>query len=257
MVEAQPEPKPVVEAINPPWEDLPPPVEPASQPTPEPEAVPEPEPAPVVAASSDRRDEPPPLDEHAFAPAGMDRDDEPPPDDDYYDGEVDPAGFSYLDELATEHAAELTPKAEAEPEPAAAPATGLALQWLEMFPSLPISGMTANIAANCTLIAAEGDHWLLHLDPGHSALFNATQQRRLNDALNQHLGRTLTLTIELIRPEQETPAQAAARKRADRQREAEESIENDPFIQQMIQKFGATVRHDTIEPVDVLVSQGE
>ena len=251
VVEALPEPAPVVEAINPPWEDLPPPAELAPQP------VQEPEPAPAVAASGDQRDEPPPLDEHAFNPAGMDRDDEPPPDDDYYDGEVDPVGFSYLDELATEHAAELTPKAEAEPEPAAAPATGLALQWLEMFPSLPISGMTANIAANCTLIAAEGDHWLLHLDPGHSALFNATQQRRLNDALNQHLGRTLTLTIELIRPEQETPAQAAARKRADRQREAEESIENDPFIQQMIQKFGATVRHDTIEPVDVLVSQGE
>lgn len=185
----------------------------------------------------------------------MDRDDEPPLDDDYYGGEVDPASYSYLDELASEHAAE--PAAEPEPEPAAQPATGLALQWLEMFPSLPISGMTGNIAANCTLMAVDGDHWLLHLDPGHSALFNATQQRRLNDALNQHLGRNLTLTIELIRPEQETPAQAASRKRADRQREAEESIENDPFIQQMIQKFGATVRHDTIEPVDALASQGE
>ncbi|MEG0637166.1 MAG: DNA polymerase III subunit gamma/tau C-terminal domain-containing protein, partial [Pseudomonas sp.] len=90
-----------------------------------------------------------------------------------------------------------------------------------------------------------------------SALFNSTQQRRLNDALNQHFGRTLTLDIELIRPEQETPAQAAARKRANRQRDAEASIENDPFIQQMIKQFGATVRHDSIEPVEALVSQGE
>ncbi|MNR37147.1 DNA polymerase III subunits gamma and tau [compost metagenome] len=133
----------------------------------------------------------------------------------------------------------------------------MALEWLELFPKLPISGMTGSIAANCTLVAVEGDHWSLHLDPAHSALFNATQQRRLNDALNQHHGRTLTLDIQLIRPEQETPAQAAARKRANRQSEAEASIHADPFIQQMMQQFGAIIRDDTIEPVDALVSQSE
>ncbi|WP_278929567.1 DNA polymerase III subunit gamma/tau [Pseudomonas qingdaonensis] len=234
----------------------------APEPEPEPEPQPEPEPeaitAPVPAAPAPaiaHHDEPPIADHASYSPAGMERDDEPPLDEDYYDAEIDPVGYSYLDELASETAPEPAP--EPEPEPAAQPATGLALQWLEMFPLLPISGMTASIAANCTLIAMDGDNWLLHLDPAHSALFNATQQRRLNDALNQHLGRTLNLSIELIRPEQETPAQAASRKRADRQREAEASIENDPFIQQMIQQFGATVRHDTIEPVDALVAQGE
>ncbi|MNP35107.1 DNA polymerase III subunits gamma and tau [compost metagenome] len=186
----------------------------------------------------------------------MDRDDEPPLDEDYYEPEMDPASYSYLDELAIEHANEVDAP-PAEPLPAAQPATGLALKWLELFPQLPISGMTGNIAANCTLISAEGDDWLLHLDPAHSALFNSTQQRRLNDALNQHLGRTLKLTIELIRPEQETPAQAAARKRAERQGQAEASIEDDPLIRQMIQQFGAMVRHDTIEPVDAPVAQGE
>ncbi|KAF1057112.1 MAG: hypothetical protein GAK45_02554 [Pseudomonas citronellolis] len=163
--------------------------------------------------------------------------------------QADPTGFSYLDELA-EHIQEDAPAAAPEPLPATQPATGLALQWLELFPQLPVSGMTGNIAANCTLISADGDDWLLHLDPGQGALFNSTQQRRLNEALNQHLGRTLRLQIELIRPEQETPAQAAARKRAERQHDAELSIEQDPLIQQMIKQFGARVRHDTIEPVD-------
>ncbi|SDS74713.1 DNA polymerase III subunit gamma/tau [Pseudomonas granadensis] len=187
------------------------------------------------------------------ATPGIDLDDEPPLDEDYIEPDMDSA-YSYLDELASEHAAD--PEPEPEPEPAAAPATGLAAQWLELFPKLPISGMTGSIAANCTLIAVDGDHWLMHLDPAHSALFNATQQRRLNDALNQFHGRTLSLTIELIKPEQETPAQAASRRRANRQREAEESIHGDPFIQQMVQQFGAVVRHDTIEPVDALVTQG-
>ncbi|WP_339429542.1 DNA polymerase III subunit gamma/tau [Pseudomonas taetrolens] len=182
--------------------------------------------------------------------SGMDRDDEPPLDEDYIEPDMDSAAYSYLDELASEHAAEPAP--EPEPLPAAMPATGLALEWLNMFPKLPVSGMTASIGANCTLIAVDGDDWLLHLDPAHSALFNATQQRRLNDALNQYHQRTLKVTIELVKPEQETPAQAASRFRAERQRLAEESIYADPLIQQMIQQFGAAVRDDTIQPVDVV-----
>ncbi|MFJ3486330.1 DNA polymerase III subunit gamma/tau [Pseudomonas sp. NPDC090202] len=186
-----------------------------------------------------------------YVPAPMERDDEPPPDDDYNepDIDIDPASFAYLDDLAHDT---VTETVEKEPEllPAAKPATGLAADWLELFPKLPISGMTGSIAANCTLIAVDGDDWLLHLDPAHSALFNATQQRRLNEALNQYHERTINLKIELITPEQETPAQAAARRRADRQRQAEVSIHEDPFIQQILQQFGAIIREDTIVPVD-------
>ncbi|MGP5279757.1 DNA polymerase III subunit gamma/tau [Pseudomonas helleri] len=185
--------------------------------------------------------------------SGMDRDDEPPLDEDYIEPDMDSAAYSYLDELASEHAVE--PQPEPEPLPAAMPATGLALEWLNMFPQLPVSGMTASIGANCTLIAVDGDDWLLHLDPAHSALFNSTQQRRLNDALNQFHQRTLKVTIELVKPEQETPAQAASRLRAERQRLAEESIYADPLVQQMIEQFGAAVRDDTIQPVDVVEAQ--
>lgn len=274
VVEAQPEPEPVaVEAVvDLPWND---PVE--AEPEPEPEPAQQPAVEPVLETAGEQPELPPmplptpdsvvpdapewaaaPIPEPSVADVdaatpGMDMDDEPPLDEDYIEPDMDSA-YSYLDELASEHAAD--PEPEPEPEPAAAPATGLALQWLELFPKLPISGMTGSIAANCTLIAVDGDHWLMHLDPAHSALFNTTQQRRLNDALNQFHGRTLTLTIELIKPEQETPAQAASRRRANRQREAEESIHGDPFIQQMVQQFGAVVRSDTIEPVDALVTQG-
>ncbi|WP_369959425.1 DNA polymerase III subunit gamma/tau [Pseudomonas benzenivorans] len=178
------------------------------------------------------------------APVEGEGEDEPPPGDyDYV--EMDAESFDYdFDAVAS------TQPAEPEPTVAAQPATGLAADWLELFPKLGLSGMTGSIGANCTLISAEGDNWLLHLDPGHSALFNATQQRRLNDALNQHLGRELKLQIELRQPEQETPAQAAARKRANRQREAEASIHNDPLVQQMMQQFAASIRADSIEPVD-------
>ena len=261
-VVAEVEPAPVVaeEVVDLPWNDpLPVPDEPVLETVAEqPDLTPMPVPVPdsVVPDAPEWAAAPipqPSVAEVEAATPGMDLDDEPPLDEDYIEPDMDSA-YSYLDELASEHAAEPAP--EPEPEPAAMPATGLALQWLELFAKLPISGMTGSIAANCTLIAVDGDHWLLHLDPAHSALFNATQQRRLNDALNQYHQRTLTLTIELIKPEQETPAQAASRRRADRQREAEDSIHGDPFIQQMMQQFGAVIRNDTIEPVEALVSQG-
>ncbi|WP_236185663.1 DNA polymerase III subunit gamma/tau [Pseudomonas juntendi] len=254
-VEAISVPEPVAEVVDLPWEDPAPASAPVAEPVAEPASAPRPTPQAAPTAAPAVHDEPP-FDPSAYAAVGMDRDDEPPLDEDYYGGESDPVGFSYLDELA-EHVQEEAPAPAPAPLPAAKPATGLALQWLELFPQLPVSGMTGNIAANCTLIAADGDDWLLHLDPGQGALFNTTQQRRLNEALNQHLGRTLNLRIELVLPEQETPAQAAARKRAERQQGAVASIEQDPLIQQMIKLFGAKVRQDTIEPVEALANQGQ
>ncbi|MCI0997797.1 DNA polymerase III subunit gamma/tau, partial [Pseudomonas corrugata] len=173
VIEPEPIPEPVAETvIDLPWND---PVEPeiVQQPVVEPvletvaeqpELPPMPLPTPdsVVPEAPEWVAAPMPEPTAAdvdMATPGMDLDDEPPLDEDYIEPDMDSA-YSYLDDLASEHAAEPAP--EPEPEPAAMPATGLALQWLELFPKLPITGMTGSIAANCTLIAVEGDHWLLH-----------------------------------------------------------------------------------------------
>ncbi|MCO1668796.1 DNA polymerase III subunit gamma/tau [Pseudomonas aeruginosa] len=237
------EPAAAAEVVDLPWEEPAPSL--AAEPEPEPLAVEAPSAPPAVAVEAvvetvlealptalpvapDEQDE---------------QDDEPPPADDYY--EVDMDTLAYLDA-----APEPDVVVVEEPLPAAKPATGLAAEWLELFPRLGLGGLTASIGANCTLVAADDDHWHLHLDPGQSALFNATQQRRLNDALNQHLGRTLKLEVTLQKPEQETPAQAAARRRAERQRAAEASIDADPLVRQLREQFAAVVRDGTIEPLE-------
>ena len=175
----------------------------------------------------------------AEADDSLEDDEPPPPADDYYDSL---ASYDYV-----EPADAPTP---AEPElPAAQPATGLAAEWLDIYPRLGLAGLTASIAANCSLMAA-GDVWRLHLEPTQSALYNAAQHRRMNEALNQYLGRSVQLEVEIVRPEQETPAQAAARWRAERQQQAEQSIHDDPLVREMIQQFGATIRPDSIEPLN-------
>ena len=172
-------------------------------------------------------------------------DDEPPlTDEDYF--EVETRAEAYLGGLD-----DFEPDPQpTDPAPAIEPATGLAAEWLDIYLKLGLAGLTGSIAANCTLIAVEGDRWLMHLDPAQSALFNATQHRRFNDALNQYHGRTLKLDIELLTPQQETPAQAAARRRGERQRAAEQSIQADPVVQQLMQQFAAVIRDGTIEPVE-------
>jgi DNA polymerase-3 subunit gamma/tau len=179
----------------------------------------------------------------AAADDADDADDED--EDDVIDTDV---AYAYLESLPDD-SSETLDLAE-QVLPAALPATGLAAQWLELFPQLGLSGLTGSIAGNCCLVAVEGDHWSLHLDPAQGALFNSTQQQRVNDALSQFYGRTLTLDIQLCKPEQETPAQAAARKRIERQSQAVAAIHADPLVQQMLQQFAATVRADSIEPVD-------
>jgi len=237
--EAAPQPQPAaVEAVvDVPWA--------TSSPAPSvPHAEPEPQAeVPVVAAPVAPAVSAP--SEAVQAVADTDGNDDEPPPGDYDYVEMDAETLDY-DFGQSEAAAPVA----ADPLPAARPATGLAAEWLSLFPQLGLGGMTGSIAANCTLIEANGDDWLLHLDPAHSALFNPTQQRRLNDALNQQQGRSIKLRIELCKPEQETPAQAAARRRAERQRNAEASIHADPLVQQMIQQFAARVRDDSIEPID-------
>ncbi|WPP47348.1 DNA polymerase III subunit gamma/tau [Pseudomonas sp. AN-1] len=184
------------------------------------------------------------------APAGPVADEEPADEGDDYES-IDIDAYAYLESMQPVDVHEpLEPEPAEEVLPAARPATGLAAEWLELFPRLGLAGMTASIAANCSLVAKDGDRWHLHLDPGQSALFNAGQQRRLTDALSGYHGRPLTLQIDIVRPEQETPAQAAARARAERQRAAEASIHADPLVRQMMDQFAAVIRDGTIVPLD-------
>lgn len=243
--EPEPEPEPAAPVVDVPWatakaaEPVAEPVKPVAPAEPEVKTA-----EPVVSQVASV--EVPAPSEVAPPVADADGGEDEPPLGDYDYVEMDAETLDY-DFGQAETAA---PVVE-EPLPAAKPATGLAAEWLSLFPQLGLGGMTGSIAANCTLIEANGDDWLLHLDPAHSALFNPTQQRRLNDALNQQQGRSIKLRIELCKPEQETPAQAAARRRADRQRSAEASIHGDPLVQQMTQQFAAKVRDDSIEPIDI------
>jgi DNA polymerase III subunit gamma/tau len=130
------------------------------------------------------------------------------------------------------------------------PATGEAANWLEIMPGLGLSGLTQSIAAHCQLVSREGGLWCLHLDPGHSALYNENHRLRLQQALADHAGSAVTLDVQVVAPTQETPAVAAARRKVARQRDAEASIQADPLVRRLMNEFAAQICEDSIRPLD-------
>ena len=230
-------------------------------------------PAPVEGASAEQgaqaTEAPAPEEYHAVTEASAPADNQHAP---YYEeaysqalaAEADEEDEDYLDSSHFQDYAELPAFSDDEPafvqgaratedlKPHIPVATGLAEEWQKLFLQLKLAGMTHSIAANTVLIDKKPDAWLLHLDPNHSALFNKTQQQRINDAINTALGASIALHIELQTPEQETPALALLRKQAKRQHEAEAAIHADPVVLQLMDTFGAIISADSIEPLDSL-----
>lgn len=130
-------------------------------------------------------------------------------------------------------------------------ATGLAADWLALFPRLALSGLTLSIAAHCQWVRQEGNQWLLHLDPGNSALYNDNHRQRLQQAISDCTGEAVQITVDVAAPTQETPAIAEARRRHQRQLAAEASIHSDPLVQALIKDFSARISDDSIRPQDI------
>ncbi|MBP77223.1 MAG: hypothetical protein CMK85_12640 [Pseudomonadales bacterium] len=182
---------------------------------------------------ADWLDGPPPDD------SGVDRDDEDDLDASQYIADWQPE--------STDEAAVDEPGDELSDLP---PASGLAAEWLGLFDQLGLSGLTQSIAAHCQLVARDGGHWTLHLDPGHSALYNENHRKRLEQAIAAVTQADVALTVDVSAPTQETPAVAAARRKAARQKAAELSIHNDPMVQRLCAEFSAEICADTIRPID-------
>lgn len=127
--------------------------------------------------------------------------------------------------------------------------TKLATEWISLFYQLGLSGITANIAANCTLIEKNEDSWCLLLDPAQQALYSDNQRKRINDAINNHIKHKIDLKVIIEPSSQETPALQEERLRAVKQSSAEQSIYDDPIIKQLKERFSASIDEKSIKPL--------
>ncbi|WP_456405025.1 DNA polymerase III subunit gamma/tau [Thiolapillus sp.] len=119
--------------------------------------------------------------------------------------------------------------------------------WHRLLPALGLGGISSQLAAHCTVKAWENDQLLLTLDPEGGALAGAMPRRKLQEALENYLGRSIQMQIEVAEAVEETPAQAAERQRRERQTAAVEAMQNDPLVKVLEEDFDAELLVDSIK----------
>jgi DNA polymerase-3 subunit gamma/tau len=80
-------------------------------------------------------------------------------------------------------------------------------------------------------------------------LLGKAQQDKLQSELQNHFGRPLRLDIDVAEPATETPAERSRNVQRERQEKAVASIEQDPFVRDVVDLFDASIDESTIKPV--------
>ena len=93
-----------------------------------------------------------------------------------------------------------------------------------------------------------GDQVQVQLRVPVETLCSAGSVDKLATALSEHFGKTVRISTELGAVRQTANAHAEA-ERAVRQREAEQTMHDDPFVQTLIREFGATIVPGSIKPI--------
>jgi len=120
--------------------------------------------------------------------------------------------------------------------------------WSEVLGALNISGLARQLAGHCVPKEYTGQRIELAIAPAHAPLVVDTQKQRLEEALCAYYGTELKLVISVEEHGQESPADALLREADERQREAVQSVEQDPVVQAMLETFDAEIDHGSIRP---------
>ncbi|WP_221794856.1 DNA polymerase III subunit gamma/tau [Oceanobacter mangrovi] len=123
--------------------------------------------------------------------------------------------------------------------------------WWMWLAHLPLAGLPMNIARNSALVAINGSHYQFDVDPQQGALFNANQQQRIEIAL-QTLIPAARVEMQLQTPRGETPDQRRQRLHAESVYIAQQSIETDGRVKNILSTFNAMVVEDSIRPLQQL-----
>jgi DNA polymerase-3 subunit gamma/tau len=129
---------------------------------------------------------------------------------------------------------------------AAASASGFDGDWPALVARLKVSGLVKELAQRSELVQHDGDHFKLRVPI--KTLLDAGALDKLKAAVGAVLARPVRLSAEVGKPAGPTAAGIADQARAEKQRQAEESIYADPFVRELIENFGASVDPTTIRP---------
>jgi len=120
--------------------------------------------------------------------------------------------------------------------------------WLEIVDQLGLSGMARQLAAHTAFGGRQGSVLKLLLDPRSQSIRTRSNEEKLAAALTSYAGEPLRLQIELAAEAPVTVARERDREADARLASARAALEEDPNIQALRERMGATIFAESIRP---------
>jgi len=121
--------------------------------------------------------------------------------------------------------------------------------WHAVVDQLGLQAAARQLASHLTFVSFAEGVLRLRLDARGEALRTKAQEERLAQAVSRFAGEPVRLDIEVSRDEVDTPARKAERNEKHRLERARQSLESDPTVQALKDRFGAVIQPDSIKPV--------
>jgi DNA polymerase-3 subunit gamma/tau len=121
--------------------------------------------------------------------------------------------------------------------------------WATILSQLDVAGSARQLANHCALLGRKGNVIRLGFDPKTPFVRTQGQVEKLAQALSKYCGETVRVEFEALPTGHETPAQAGQRANLEELDCARHSLESDPGVQTLREKFGATLLPDSVRPV--------
>lgn len=119
--------------------------------------------------------------------------------------------------------------------------------WRALVDALKL-GLARELAKHCELIAYDDQSISLSVPESQKHLVSPNYQEKLTTAISQHFDRKIKLQFS-IGGSGNTPAKQIYQEKAQAQANAENAIEEDSFVQALIDDFGATIIPNSIKPI--------
>ncbi len=121
-------------------------------------------------------------------------------------------------------------------------------EWHIILPQLKLGGIALQLAEHCLLSTLEETTVQLALDPEWVNLQTRYTEEQLTEALCHFLGREVRVILTPAKLEAETPGQYRLRLSKELQTQAEQSMQQDEFVRELQERFGAVLVPGSVKP---------
>jgi len=121
--------------------------------------------------------------------------------------------------------------------------------WNAIVSQLDLTGAARQLASHCVLLGREAGIVRLALDPERPFIRTAGQVEKLTQALARHFGEPVRIEFESVASDAVSPAREEERASLAQLEAARASLESDPGVKTLRERFGATLLPDSVRPI--------